>query len=56
MEKLKIWDKTFIMHHRAIEVLYRMLQDVNECDLHFGGKVVLGGDFHQVLPIVLRGI
>ena len=39
-----------------MEALDKMLQDLNECDLPFGGKVVvLGGDFPQVLPVVPRG-
>lgn len=32
-----------------------MLQDINECKLPFGGKVIIfGGDFRQVLPIIYR--
>jgi hypothetical protein len=46
------------MKHRCqkkqtIEALDKMLQDINESDLPFGGKVVMfGGDFCQVLLIV----
>ncbi|KAL5546675.1 hypothetical protein UlMin_006362 [Ulmus minor] len=33
-----------------------MLQDINDCNLPFGGKVVVfGGDFHQVFLVVPRG-
>ena len=41
---------------QAIEALDVMLQDIYECNLPFGGKVVVfGGDFRQVLPLVPRG-
>jgi hypothetical protein len=40
---------------QTIEALDKMLQEVNESDLPFGGKIVVfGGDFRQVLPIVLK--
>ena len=32
-----------------------MLQDINESNLPFGGKIIIfGGDFRQVLPVVPR--
>ena len=41
---------------QAVETLDRSLQDIMECSLPFGGKVVVfGGDFRQVLPVVTRG-
>uniref|UniRef100_A0A452XX60 ATP-dependent DNA helicase n=1 Tax=Aegilops tauschii subsp. strangulata TaxID=200361 RepID=A0A452XX60_AEGTS len=41
---------------QAGETLDRSLQDIMECSLPFGGKVVVfGGDFRQVLPVVTRG-
>ena len=41
---------------QCVECLDRSLLDVMECDLPFGGKVmVFWGDFRQVLPIVPRG-
>ena len=41
---------------QTVETLDRSLQDIMECDLPFGGKVVVfGGDFRQVLPVVTRG-
>uniref|UniRef100_A0A8I7BEE2 ATP-dependent DNA helicase n=1 Tax=Hordeum vulgare subsp. vulgare TaxID=112509 RepID=A0A8I7BEE2_HORVV len=41
---------------QAVETLDRSLQDIMECALPFGGKVVVfGGDFRQVLPVVTRG-
>ncbi|XP_060965525.1 uncharacterized protein LOC115712693 [Cannabis sativa] len=54
--KLIIWDEAPMMHRQTIEALDRMLQDVTECNLPFGGKVVVfGGDFRQVLPVVPKG-
>ncbi|KAG2684047.1 hypothetical protein I3760_10G061100 [Carya illinoinensis] len=40
----------------TIEALDRMLKDVNDSELSFGGKVVVfGGDFRQILPVVPKG-
>ena len=51
--KLIIWDEAPKSRRQTIEALDRMLQDVNESELPFGGKVVVfGGDFRQVLPVV----
>ncbi|XP_022860945.1 ATP-dependent DNA helicase PIF1-like [Olea europaea var. sylvestris] len=56
MCKLIIWDEAPMVNHRAIEAVENMLRDVTDCDLPFGGKVIiLGGDFRQVLPVVPRG-
>ncbi|KAL5575313.1 hypothetical protein UlMin_017012 [Ulmus minor] len=56
LTKLIIWDETPMIDRRAIEALDIMLQDINDCNLSFGGKVVVfGGDFRQVLPVVPRG-
>ncbi|KAH7546812.1 hypothetical protein FEM48_Zijuj01G0240800 [Ziziphus jujuba var. spinosa] len=50
---LIVWDEAPMVKKEAIESLNKMLQDINECDLLFGGKVVVfGGDFRQVLPVV----
>ncbi|KAL5563724.1 hypothetical protein UlMin_033471 [Ulmus minor] len=44
-----------MINKRAIEVVDIMLQDINECNLPFGGKIIIfGGDFRQVLPVVPR--
>ena len=44
-----------MINKQAIEALNNMLQDIDECNLLFGGKVIiLGGDFRQVLPIIPR--
>ncbi|KAL5555788.1 hypothetical protein UlMin_038024 [Ulmus minor] len=53
--KLIIWDEAPMINKRAIKAVDIMLQDINECDLPFGGKIIIfGGDFRQVLPIVPR--
>ena len=40
----------------AVECLDRSLRDIMNCELPFGGKVMLFGvDFRQVLPVVTRG-
>lgn len=53
---LIIWDEVAMTKRQAVETLDRSLQDIMECPLPFGGKVVVfGGDFRQVLPIVTRG-
>jgi ATP-dependent DNA helicase PIF1 len=42
---------------QAAAALDRTLQDITDCNLPFGGKVMIfGGDFRQVLPVVRRGI
>ncbi|XP_041009425.1 ATP-dependent DNA helicase PIF1-like [Juglans microcarpa x Juglans regia] len=39
----------------AIEVLDKMLKNINDSELSFGGKVVVfGGDFCQILPVVQK--
>ena len=43
-------------HRHVFEAVDRMLRDITNTDLPFGGKVVLmGGDFRQILPVVPRG-
>jgi ATP-dependent DNA helicase PIF1 len=53
---LIIWDEAAMTRRQAVECLDRSLQDIMNCSLPFGGKVmVFGGDFRQVLPVVPRG-
>ncbi|XP_066316557.1 uncharacterized protein [Miscanthus floridulus] len=53
---LIIWDEVAMTKRQCVETLDRSLQDIMECGLPFGGKVmVFGGDFRQVLPVVTRG-
>ena len=51
-----IWDEAPMTHKHSIEAVDRLLRDLMEVDLPFGGKVVVfGGDFRQTLPVVPRG-
>ncbi|KAL5562048.1 hypothetical protein UlMin_031795 [Ulmus minor] len=44
-----------MINKKAIEAIDIMLQDINDYNLPFGGKVIIfGRDFRQVLPIVPR--
>jgi hypothetical protein len=53
---LIIWDKVAMTKRQVVETLDRSLQDIMDCPLPFGGKVVVfGGDFRQVLPVVTHG-
>ncbi|XP_042961367.1 ATP-dependent DNA helicase PIF2-like [Carya illinoinensis] len=53
LAKLIIWDEAPMSTKHSIEALDKMLQDINDTDLPFGGKVIVfGGDFQQVLPVI----
>jgi hypothetical protein len=59
---LIVWDEAAMMHKHALEAVDKTLRDIMATvnpayrDIPFGGKVVvLGGDFRQVLPVVVRG-
>ncbi|XP_062089615.1 uncharacterized protein LOC133796149 [Humulus lupulus] len=52
----KIWDEAPMIRKHHIEALDKMLRDINDSDVAFGGKVVVfRGDFRQVLPMVHKG-
>lgn len=58
---LIIWDEAPMQHRYAFECLDRSLRDImktvhpNRFHMPFGGiTVVLGGDFHQILPVIPR--
>ena len=54
--KLIIWDEAPMTHCHALELVDRLLKDLMDSNIPFGGKViVLGGDFCQVLPVVRKG-
>lgn len=54
--KLIIWDEAPMCHRYAFEALDRTLRDVCDDARPMGGKIfVMGGDFRQILPVVLRG-
>jgi ATP-dependent DNA helicase PIF1 len=59
---LIVWDEAPMMHQHAFMAVNATLQDImgevdpSFGDLLFGGKVaVLGGDFRQILPVVVKG-
>ncbi|XP_040989063.1 ATP-dependent DNA helicase PIF2-like [Juglans microcarpa x Juglans regia] len=55
LTKLIIWDEAPMSTKYSIEALDKMLRDINDIDLPFGGKViVLGGDFRQILPVIRK--
>ena len=54
--RLIIWDEAPMSRKQHIQALDKMLRDINDSELTFGGKVVVfGGDFRQVLPVVRKG-
>ena len=54
--KLIIWDEIFNVHQFNIRVVDRLLKDVMQNKLPFGGKVVVfGGDPRQTPPVVTKG-
>ncbi|XP_012853625.1 PREDICTED: uncharacterized protein LOC105973151 [Erythranthe guttata] len=53
--KLIIWDEAPMMHRFCFEALDRTMRSILNSEKPFGGKViVLGGDFRQILPVVLK--
>nr|XP_027067427.1 uncharacterized protein LOC113693039 [Coffea arabica] len=54
--KLIIWDEAPMTHRAGIEGVDRLLRDLMDNSELFGSKVmVFGGDFRQVLPVVVKG-
>ncbi|GBL80201.1 hypothetical protein AVEN_29175-1 [Araneus ventricosus] len=53
--KVIVWDEAPMTHVHAFLAVDRLLKDLTKCDEPFGGKIILlGGDFRQVLPVILR--
>jgi len=53
---LIIWHEAPMMNRLAFEVVNRYLKDICDDEHTFGGKlIVLGGDFRQILPVVIHG-
>ncbi|KAB0792783.1 hypothetical protein PPYR_00660 [Photinus pyralis] len=47
-----IWDEAPVAPRYALDVIDRTLRDITDCNVPFGGKImVLGGDFRQLLPV-----
>ena len=53
---LIIWDEAPMQSRHIHEAVDRTFQDVCDSDRPFGGRcVVFGGDFKQILPVVVKG-
>ena len=51
--KAIIWDEIVMANKYIIHCVDRLMKEVNNTDKPFGGvKLILGGDFRQVLPVV----
>lgn len=51
-----IWDEATMQHRFAFEAVDRTLQDIRGSEERFGGvTVVFGGDYQQILPVVVKG-
>ena len=54
--KVILWDEAPMMNKFAFEAVDKSFQDLMNNTNLFGGKIiVLGGDFRQILPVVVRG-
>ena len=54
MTKLFIWNESPMVHKFAFKAVDRTFRDITQVDKPFGGKIfVFGGDFHQILPVIL---
>lgn len=53
---LLIWDESTMAPSYALSAVDRLMKEIMQNDVPFGGKVLLlGGDFRQTLPVVVRG-
>ncbi|XP_021967658.1 ATP-dependent DNA helicase pif1-like [Folsomia candida] len=53
---LFIWDESTMAPTHALSAVDRLLKEIMQSAIPFGGKVVLlGGDFRQTLPVVVHG-
>jgi hypothetical protein len=53
---LVIWDEAPMQHKHNMEAVDHTFKDMCDSDKPFGGHtVVFGGDFQQILPVVLHG-
>lgn len=50
-----IWDEAPVAPRYALDIIDRTLRDFSNCDIPFGGKImILGGDFRQLLPVKIN--
>jgi hypothetical protein len=53
---LIIWDEAPMAHKNNFTAVDQMLRDITGIEAPFGGiTFVLGGDFRQILPVVVKG-
>jgi hypothetical protein len=53
---LIIWDEVPMQYRRAQEAVDKTMQDIRDDPRPYGGTtVVFGGDFQQILPVVVKG-
>ena len=54
---LIIWDKVPMQHKHCFDAVHRTLCDILDEEKHiFGGiPIIFGGDFAQILPVVMKG-
>jgi hypothetical protein len=53
---LVIWDEAPMQHCHIMEAVDHSFRDLRDPDKPFGGlTVVFGGDFQQILPVILKG-
>ena len=53
---LVIWDEAPMQHRHIHEAVDRTFQDIRHSDKQFGGlTIVFGGDFKQILPVIVKG-
>ncbi|XP_015124926.1 uncharacterized protein LOC107046742 [Diachasma alloeum] len=51
-----IWDEAPMSPKYCLDVIDRLLKDIMDNDIAFGGKlIVMGGDFRQLLPVLEGG-
>jgi hypothetical protein len=45
-----------MQHKHIMETINRSFKDMRNCDKPFGGlTIVFGGDFQQILPVIIQG-
>src|SRR6202023_191045 len=53
---LVIWDEAPMQHRHIHEAVDRTFQDIRNSTAPFGGlSIVFGGDFQQILPVIVKG-
>ncbi|XP_003741051.1 uncharacterized protein LOC100901484 [Galendromus occidentalis] len=54
--RIIIWDECKMAHKKSLEALDRSLRDFRDCQVPFGGALImLSGDSRQTLPVIPRG-